>query len=128
MLYVLAPGAYQAKEAAKYGYDNKEDYKEDRGKYAALGYFTPGTATYVKKKAEKMAKEGKSEKEIKEYLENPSTERIVAGIAEAATGSGGGLGHLAAHGVGLVDKITKNRKNFDKKENKEENKKKSSKK
>ena len=69
-LLLQAPGAYQAKEAAKYAYDNEEDYKKNRGKYALKGVLTPLTATVIKKKAEKMAKQGKSKKEIREYLEN----------------------------------------------------------
>ena len=108
-LAVVAPGAYQAKEAAKYAYDNEEDYKKNRGKYALKGALTPGTATVMKKKAEKMAKQGKSKKEIREYLENAGAGRIVAGTAEALTGGFGGLGDTAARGVGLYDKITKNR-------------------
>ena len=107
-LAVVAPGAYQAKEAAKYAYD-EEDYKKNRGKYALKGAFTPGTATVMKKKAEKMAKQGKSKKEIREYLENAGTGRIAAGTAEALTGGFGGLGTTVAQGVGLYDKITKNR-------------------
>ena len=108
-LAVVAPGAYQAKEAAKYAYDNEEDYKKNRGKYALKGALTPGTATVMKKKAEKMAKQGKSKKEIREYLENAGTGRIAVGAAEALTGGFGGLGTAAAQGVGLYDKITKNR-------------------
>ena len=117
-LAVVAPGAYQAKEAAKYAYDNEEDYKKNRGKYALKGLLTPGTATVMKKKAEKMAKQGKSKKEIREYLENAGTGRIVAGTAEALTGGFGGLGNAAAQGVGLYDKITKNRAKVKKSENK----------
>lgn len=111
-LAVFAPGAYQAKEAAKYGYD-EEEYKKKRGGYALKGLFTPGTATYMKKKAEKMAEEGKSKKEIKEMLENKgkyhSKGRVAVGVAEALTGTAGGVGTTVAQGVGLYDKITKNR-------------------
>ena len=48
-LGVVFPGAYQAKEAAKYGYD-KDEYRNKRAKYAVLGALTPGTATVIKKK------------------------------------------------------------------------------
>ena len=111
-LALFAPGAYQAKEAAKYGYDD-EEYKKKRGGYALKGFLTPGTATYMKKKAEKMAEEGKSKEEIREMLENRgkyhSKGRIAAGVAEALTGQAGGVGTAVAQGVGLYDKITKNR-------------------
>jgi len=109
-LAIFAPGSYQAKEAAKYGYD-EEEYKEKRGGYALKGLFTPATATYMKKKAEKMAEEGKSKEEIKEMLENRgkyhSKGRVAAGVAEALTV--GSVGRPIARAVGLYDKITKNR-------------------
>lgn len=111
-LAIVSPGAYQAKEAAKYGY-NEDEYKKKRAGYALKGSFSPGTSTYIKKKAEKMAEEGKSQKEIRDYLENKgkhhSTGRVIAGTAEALTGGFGGLGTMAAQGVGLYDKITDNR-------------------
>ena len=113
VLGVTAPGAYQAKEAAKYAYDDDE-YKKKRGGYALKGVYSPITATHVKKKAQKMAKEGKSKEEIREYLENPSKRRIAAGVAEAMTGSGLGIGHEVARGVGLYDKIKGNRAKTDK--------------
>lgn len=111
-LAVFAPGGYQAKEAAKYGYD-EDEYKKKRGGYALKGSFAPLTSTVIKKKAEKMAKEGKSKKEIQEYLENKgkyhSKARVAGGVAEALTGGAWGIGNAAAQGVGLVDKITGNR-------------------
>ena len=128
-LAIFAPGSYQAKEAAKYGYDNEEDYKKARGKYALLGYLTPGTATYVKKKVEKMAEEGASEEEIRKYLEGKGEYkkdkniRTATGIAEALTGSGGGLGHAVAQGVGLVDYVSGDRKKFKKESDKKDKKK-----
>jgi hypothetical protein len=70
LLGFFAPGAYQAKEAAKYGYDDYDEYKKDRAGYALKGLFTPGTATYMKKKAQQMYEDGKSTKEIREFLEN----------------------------------------------------------
>ena len=80
--------------------------------------FAPGVSTYVKKKAEQMAEEGKSTEEIREYLENRgkhhSTGRVLAGTAEALTGSFGGVGTTVAQGVGLYDKVTGNRKKFKK--------------
>lgn len=123
LLGAFAPGSYQAKEAAKYAYDDENDYKKVRGKYALKGLFTPGVATYMKKQAEKMAKEGKSKEEIREYLENEgkqhSNGRIAAGVAEAVTGSASGVGHAIAQGVGLYDKFTKNRAKLKKKEEKD---------
>ena len=114
-LAVMAPGAYQAKEAAKYAYDDDE-YKKKRGGYALKGAFSPGTATYVKKKAQKMAEEGKSKAEIREYLENSSDKRVAAGVAEAITGGFGGVTSSVAQGVGLYDKITGHRAKTGKKE------------
>ena len=108
-LAVFAPGAYQAKEAAKYAYDDYDDYAKVRGKYALKGLFTPGTATYVKKKVEKMAKQGKSKKEIREYLEDVSGGRMLAGLGEVATGGLNGTTGLVAQGVGLADYINNNR-------------------
>ena len=134
-LGILAPGAYQGKEAAKYGYDDEEDYKKDRAKYAALGLFTPGTATYVKKKAEQMAKEGKSIKEIRDYLEgkgkysDKKLARVGLGVAEFATGGVGGITPGVAYGVGAYDKLEDNRKKFKKsKEDKDSKSKKDNKK
>ena len=102
------PGSYQAKEAAKYGYE-PEEYKKVRGKYALKGALTPAVATLIKKKAERMAKEGKSKAEIRKYLENDTDTRLTAGAIEALTGSAGGLGHIGAAGVGIMDKLDKNR-------------------
>ena len=49
ILGFFSPGAYQAKEAAKYAYDD-EKYHDKRAKYALKGAFTPLTATVIKKK------------------------------------------------------------------------------
>ena len=114
-LAVMAPGSYQAKEAAKYAYDDDE-YKKKRGGYALKGAFSPGTATYVKKKAQKMAEEGKSKAEIREYLENSSKKRVAAGVGEVLTGGLGGVTSSVAQGVGLYDKITGHRAKTGKKE------------
>ena len=124
ILGVTFPGAWQAKEAAKYGYDNEEDYKEVRGKYALKGALTPFTATYIKKKAERMDRDGKSTKEIRDYLENKgkyhSNARIAAGTAEALsmlTPLGSIVvpsGHLTAGINGLLDTDSGHRKKFKK--------------
>ena len=107
-LAVVVPGAYQAKEAAKYAYDDDE-YKKKRAGYALKGAFTPGVATYMKKKAQKMAEEGKSKEEIKKYLEKSSGKRIAAGVTDAMTGGGLGIGSAVAQGVGIYDKVTGHR-------------------
>lgn len=119
LLGVFAPGAYQAKEAAKYGYDDPEEYKKVRGKYALKGLFTPGTATYIKKKVEKMKKDGKSTKEIRDYLENPSDARIAAGVGEFVSAAGTITAPIATV-LGLRDKINKNRANPGKKSSRSE--------
>lgn len=108
LLGAFAPGAWQAKEAAKYGYD-EDEYKRRRAGYALKGAFTPGVATAIKKKAEKMHKEGYSKKEIREFLEKSSGGRITAGVGEVLTGGLGGLTTLAATGSGLYDTVTENR-------------------
>lgn len=129
-LAILAPGSYQAKEALKYAYDpeNAEDvaeYKKKRGGYALKGFFTPVTASVIKKKAEKMAKEGKSKEEIREYLENGGGKaRVLGGIGEVAANSASyyapkGLStvvngarkikKVGVRGVQVADKLTKNR-------------------
>lgn len=105
-LWALDHGAYQGKEAAKYGYDPTDaqdvaDYKADRMKYAIKGHFTPITATVIKRKAAKMAKEGKSPKEIRKYLEDHNYARTLGGLAEmsstkAANVASGVLGYKAA--------------------------------
>lgn len=109
----ISPGAYQAKEAAKYAYDDDE-YKKKRLGYAIKGAIAPGTSTYMKKKAEKMAKEGKSKEEIKKVLENPSKKRIAAGLVEGLTIPTHLAGSIAAAGVGLHDKVKGNRAKKDK--------------
>ena len=111
LLGAFASGAYQAKEAAKYGY-SEDEYKKKRAGYALKGLFTPLTATVIKKKVEKMEREGKSRAEIRKFLENAGDDRIMAGIGEAFILNGTGLGSLAAKGVGLVDAIDGNRKKF----------------
>lgn len=108
MLGVFAPGAYQAKEAAKYGYD-RDDYRDKRAEYALKGWFTPGVATYIKKHVEQMHKEGKSKAEIRKYLENENGMRYLTGIGEMALGGLGGVTTFVAHGQGLLDKLGHNR-------------------
>ena len=127
ILGAVAPGAWQGKEAAKYGYDNEEDYKKVRGKYAALGLFTPGTATFVKHQARKMAEEGKSTEEIREFLEGKGkyadqmTKRKAVGIGEVLTGGLGGLTTVAATGEGVYDALVNDekRKKFKKSDKKD---------
>ena len=119
-LGVLVPGAYQAKEAAKYGYD-EDEYKKKRVGYALKGAFTPGIATYIKKQAQKMAEEGKSKEEIRKYLEDDGAGRVAAGVGEVITGAGT-ITTPIAHAVGLYDKITGHRAKTGKKENKKKNK------
>lgn len=120
-LAILSPGAYQAKEAAKYAYD-EDDYKKKRGGYALKGAFTPGTATIIKKKVEKMAREGASKSEIRDYLENKGyNKHLASGLGEYAAGvlTGGvtsPIAGLAATGVGLADKIGNRRANVKKSE------------
>lgn len=116
-LAVLLPGAYQAKEAAKYAYNSEEEYKKNRGKYALKGAFTPITATLVKKKVEKMTKNGASKKNIRDYLENYGNKKHWRyGLAEAGAYAVGApaLGVPVAYAVGLYDKIANNRSEFDK--------------
>ena len=122
-LAAFLPGAYQAKEAAKYAYD-EDDYKKKRGNYALRGAFTPGTATYIKKKVEKMADEGASKEEIRNYLEKKGYDNhLIAGIGEvvAAPLTGGmssSIASLTAQGVGLADKLSGRRANNKKDKNK----------
>ncbi len=116
----LSPGAYQAKEAAKYAYDD-DDYKKKRVGYALRGAFTPITATVLKKKVEKMAENGASKKEIREYLEkNSGGKHLAVGVGEVlantiTNGATGSLGNLGATVVGVSDKITGNRAKRNKK-------------
>jgi hypothetical protein len=102
------PGAWQAKEAAKYGYD-EDEYRRKRAGYALKGAFTPGVATAIKKKAEKMQKEGYSKKEIREFLEKSNGGRIAAGVGEFLTGGLGGVTPTVATAVGLADTVMENR-------------------
>lgn len=117
-LWTFAPGAYQAKEAGKYAYgsDSKE-YRKKRAGLAVKGFFTPITATVVNQKAKKMAEEGRSQKEIRDYIEGrgkySNSKRIAGGVGEVVGRSimpiTGVVGSLAAHGAGLVDKLEHNR-------------------
>lgn len=120
---VFAPGAWQAKEAAKYAYeDDRNEYYRKRAGYALKGHFTPITATIVKKRAEQMKKEGKSPKQIKKYLENPGIGRIAGGLGEIGLTYAlannddievrtklAPLGLNFAQAVGLYDTIADNR-------------------
>ena len=127
-LAIFAPGAWQAKEAAKYGYDDEDDYKEDRAGYALKGWLTPGTAMSVKHKARKMAEEGKSPEEIRRFLEGEGEyrkagkNRRLIGTAEALTGGFGGVTHTAAHWEGLYDALANDdkRKKFKKNKKKDD--------
>lgn len=88
-LYAITPGGYQAKEALKYGYDPTDakdmlQYQKERGNYALRGALTPITALAINRKASKMAKEGKSKKEIREYLKDNGDKRVLAGLSEIA--------------------------------------------
>lgn len=114
LLWAFAPGSYQAKEAGKFAYgSDSEEYDEKRAGLALKGFLTPITATVINQKAREMAEEGKSRKEIKDYIENKgkyhSTGRVVGGTAEALLQPTGPLGHYVAQGVGLYDKVDKNR-------------------
>ena len=114
VLGAFVPGAWQAKEAAKYAYEDEDEYKSNRAKYAALGSVTPITATIIKKKVEQMKKNGASPSEIRRYLENGGASRIAAGVGEVAAnllsaGITGWAGTLAATGVGLADTVAGNR-------------------
>lgn len=121
------PGAYQAKEAAKYAHeDDEEEYKNNRAKYALLGAMTPLTATVIKKKVEQMKKDGASPAEIRKYLENGGAGRIAAGVGEVAAGvlSNGmttWASNLTATGAGLADAITGNRAKPRRKDEDDEN-------
>ena len=115
LLWGLAPGSYQAKEAGKFAYgSNSEEYDKKRAGLALKGLLTPVTATVINQKAKKMAEEGKSKQEIRDYIENKgkyhSTGRVIAGTAEALTQPYVGVpGRWIARGVGLYDKVDKNR-------------------
>lgn len=122
VLGLIAPGGYQAKEAAKYAYD-EDEYEDKKMKYAIKGIFTPGTATWMKYQAEKMAEEGKSKEEIKKFLEGDSLDRnnpkgsgrLITGIAEVGLSPAiGSIASVAAYGKGLIDKLDNNRSNFNK--------------
>ncbi len=112
-LWGFAPGGYQAKEAGKFAYgSDTDDYKSERLGLALKGAFTPLTATAINQKAKKMAEEGYSKREIQDFIEgrgdyrNLKSGRVAGGIAEILTGSVGGLGHIAARGIGIKDKVT----------------------
>jgi hypothetical protein len=48
VLWALAPGGYQAKEAGKFAYgSDTDDYRAERKMLALKGAFTPITATVV---------------------------------------------------------------------------------
>ena len=113
ILGLLAPGAYQAKEAAKYAYDG-DDYKKKRWKYALRGAFTPGTATYIKKKVQKMAERGASQEEIRRFLSKGR--HLFTGIGEffanyVTKGIVGKVTGATATVTGIADKVTGNRAN-----------------
>ena len=114
ILGFLSPGAYQAKEVAKYAYD-EDEYKKRRAGYALKGAFTPITATVLKKKVERMKREGASKQEIRDYLErNSGGKHLAAGLGEMAAnvvtlGATGSIGSgLSAYNA-IGDKISNNR-------------------
>jgi hypothetical protein len=108
-LAIFAPGAYEAKEAAKYAYDDPKEYRKKRGMIALKGFFAPGTSTAINEHARQMALDGASKKEIRDYIENRgkhhSTGRVIAGTVEALTPPLRSIGTLAARGKGLYDKF-----------------------
>ena len=112
-LWAMAPGAYQAKEAGKYAYGSDTDeYKAKRAGLALKGAFTPITASAINQKAKRMAKEGRSKQEIKDFIEGRGKYehlkrgRVAGGIGEVLTASAGGLGHAGASVLGLIDKVS----------------------
>lgn len=115
VLGALAPGAWHAKEAAKYAYDTEAEYKKNRANYALRGALTPGTATALHMKVAKMHREGKSAKEIRDYLNKNKGKHALVGAGEVLTGGLGGVTHSAALGKGMHDALTDtDRKKFKK--------------
>lgn len=112
LLFLISPGAWQGKEAAKYAYTDPKEYKRKRWKHALKGLFTPGTASAINSKARKMAETGSSPDEIRKYIENPKASHLVSGGAEVATGGYFGLGNLYAGAKGIGDALSKRRSNM----------------
>lgn len=117
LLWAVSPGAYEGKEVAKYLYDNEEDYKKNRSKYAWLGHFTPATATATKMMLDDMAEKGATAKEMKKWLDDTNKNRIAAGIAEyvmggATRGKSTMAAGMAARGKSIYDKAKGKRKTF----------------
>lgn len=104
-LGVISPGAWNAKEAAKYMYDTKDEYMKHRGEEALKGAFTPISSARRHERAKAMYERGASAKEIRESLDKRHLR--TSGVSGALLGMGPGYSH------GIYDAHDASRKKFD---------------
>lgn len=105
LLGVVSPGSWNAKEAAKYMYNTKEEYKKHRGKEALKGLFTPIASARRLERAKTLYEMGATPDQIKKSLDKRHLR--TSGVIGSLIGIGGYAGNA------INDALDKNRKKFD---------------
>lgn len=77
-LAVVSPGAWNAKELCKLQSADEKEYKKNRFKMAAKGFFAPWSARNKLKKAQDLYRQGADSETIKQNTEL-TTERALVG-------------------------------------------------
>lgn len=129
VLGVVSPGSWNAKEAAKYAYeDDPELYEKKRRKYAFRGLLAPTAASYQLERAKYLKEKGHTPEEIRKDIEGSKTTWVALGADLAAAPitapvmrGGGSYIHGAVHKFGDKDSRKEIKKNM--KETKKANKK-----
>ena len=81
ILGAVSAGSWNAKEAAKYAYeDDPEGYEKNKRKYALRGFLAPTAASYQLERARYLKnKKGYTPKEIKKDIEGSKTTGVALG-------------------------------------------------
>lgn len=106
-LGLVSAGSWNAKEAAKYAYeDDPEGYDKKKRKYAFRGFLAPAAASYQLERALYLKEQGKTPEEIRKDIEGRKTSWVAYGV----DGFMGGLSQPLMRGGaskihGLVHKL-----------------------
>ena len=103
---LVSAGGWNRKEAMKHAADNKYDYDRNKLSSYAFGAISPVTSAYALNKAEEMAEDGASPREIRKMLRN--TQKVALGEAVLGASSMGStllIGRSIAGYKGLHTKL-----------------------
>ena len=104
VLALISPGAWNAKELCKLQSADELEYRKNRLKMAARGFFAPWSARNKLKKAQELYKSGADNEIIKANTELKTGRAILGGIAG---GPVRGIGNTLARIRGLRTKYGK---------------------